>query len=340
MKILVTGGAGYIGTHTAIELLAQGYEVVVVDNFCNSHPTAIKRVEELSGKSVQLYSGDVRDEVLLKEIFTENDIEAVIHFAGLKSVGESVLVPLAYYKNNLDTTLVLCSAMKRANIKKLIFSSSATVYGDAPVLPWSETTQTGIGIPHPYGQTKYMTEQILRDIAKSDDSWRVILLRYFNPIGAHESGRIGEDPRNTPNNLMPYISQVAVGKLEKLHVFGNDYDTPDGTCIRDYIHVIDLAKGHVAALKRMESMHGLDVFNLGTGKGSSVFEVIHAFEEATGKSIPYDIIKRRSGDLSEYYADVSKANTQLEWRATKTLKDACADTWRWQISNPNGFSEG
>lgn len=339
MKVLVTGGAGYIGTHTVIELLMQGYEVVIIDNFCNSHPIAVKRVEELSGKSVQLYSGDVRDEVLLQKIFTENDIAAVIHFAGLKSVGESVLIPLTYYKNNLDTTLVLCSAMKRANVKKLIFSSSATVYGDAPVLPWSETTQTGIGIPHPYGQTKYMTEQILRDVTKADDSWRVILLRYFNPIGAHESGRIGEDPRNTPNNLMPYISQVAVGKLEKLHVFGNDYDTPDGTCIRDYMHVVDLARGHVAALKQMEDMHGLDVFNLGTGKGSSVLEVIHAFEEATGMTIPYDITKRRSGDLSEYYADVTKANTQLSWRATKTLKDACADAWRWQISNPNGFSE-
>jgi UDP-glucose 4-epimerase len=339
MKILVTGGAGYIGTHTAVELLTQGYEVVVIDNFCNSHPTAIKRVEELSGKSIQLYPGDVRDEGLLKKVFAENDIEAVIHFAGLKSVAESVMVPLTYYKNNLDSTFALCSAMKRANVKKLIFSSSATVYGDAPVLPWSETTQTGIGIPHPYGQTKYMTEQILRDVAEADDSWRIILLRYFNPIGAHESGRIGEDPRNTPNNLMPYISQVAVGKLEKLHVFGDDYDTPDGTCIRDYIHVVDLAKGHVSALTRMETMHGLDVFNLGTGKGSSVFEVIHAFENATGKTIHYDITKRRPGDLPEYYADVTKANTILGWHSTKTLQDACADAWRWQTLNPTGFSE-
>lgn len=339
MKILVTGGAGYIGTHTTVELLDQGYEVVIIDNFCNSHPTAIKRVEELSSKSVQLYAGDVRDEALLKRIFTENDIEAVIHFAGLKSVGESVMVPLAYYKNNLDSTFALCSTMKRANVKKLIFSSSATVYGNAPVLPWSETTQTGVGIPHPYGQTKYMTEQILRDVVTADDSWRVILLRYFNPIGAHESGRIGEDPRNTPNNLMPYISQVAVGKLEKLHVFGSDYNTPDGTCIRDYIHVVDLAKGHVAALKQMEHMRGVDVFNLGTGKGQSVLEVIHAFERATGKTIPYDVTDRRAGDLPEYYADVTKANTDLGWRATKTIEEACADTWRWQTTNPNGFNE-
>lgn len=336
MKILVTGGAGYIGSHTVVELCKHAHEVAILDNFSNSSPEAITRVREITGRAIVLYEGDVADKDLLRQIFEEEQVEAVIHFAGFKAVGESVERPLTYYRNNVGASTALCEVMQEKHVQKLIFSSSATVYGNADI-PYKETSTTGIGIINPYGQTKYMVEQILRDVAKSDPSWAITTLRYFNPIGAHESGRIGEDPLDIPNNLMPYVSQVAVGKREKLHVFGNNYDTPDGTGVRDYIHVVDLAKGHVAALEQLHPSGAMGVFNLGTGKGASVFEVIAAYEKASGITIAYDIVDRRPGDLPIYYADASKASSELGWHAEKSLLEACEDSWRWQSSNPNGY---
>jgi UDP-glucose 4-epimerase len=335
MKVLLTGGAGYIGSHTAIELLADGHEVVVVDSLVNSSPESLKRVEKITGKKIPLYVEDVCDEATLERIFSENAFDAVIHFAGLKAVGESVAQPLDYYRNNIDSTLALCSVMLRQNVRKLIFSSSATVYGTPDELPLKETSKVGANIPNPYGQTKFMIEQMLRDIAVANPTLEITILRYFNPIGAHESGLIGEDPTGVPNNLLPFIAQVAVGKLEKLRIFGDDYDTPDGTCIRDYIHVVDLAKGHVAALDHLSP--SVTTYNLGTGKGVSVFEALHAFEKAAGKPIPYEVVARRPGDVVSCYANATLAAKELDWHAEKTLEEACADAWRWQSQNPTGY---
>jgi len=335
MNILVTGGAGYIGSHTIIELLTNGHEVVVVDNLVNSSRESLKRVEEITGKTIPFYELDLRDKPALEHVFSNHSIDAAIHFAGLKAVGESVAKPLDYYSNNIDSTLVLLEAMKNHNVKKLIFSSSATVYGTPEQLPLLETSQTGVGITNPYGQTKYMIEQILRDVSLSDESMEITLLRYFNPVGAHESGKIGEDPLGVPNNLLPYVAQVAIGKLEKVQVFGGDYDTPDGTGIRDYIHVVDLVKGHIAALTH--SKPGVQTYNLGTGVGISVLELIAAFSLATEKEIPYQIVDRRPGDVASYYADATKASDELEWKTEKTLAEACKDSWRWQSNNPHGY---
>ena len=338
MNILVTGGAGYIGSHTCVELLESGYEVVVVDNLCNSNPKSLERVRELTGKSVKFYEGDVRDEALLRKIFAENEIAAVIHFAGLKAVGESVAQPWRYYDNNLNSTLVLTKVMGEAGCKNIIFSSSATVYSGDNEMPLRETSRTG-NCTNPYGWTKYMTEQILSGMAKADPQWSIVLLRYFNPVGAHKSGTMGEDPRGIPNNLMPYITQVAVGRREKLSVFGNDYDTPDGTGVRDYIHVVDLAKGHVAAIRYAVENHGCEVFNLGTGVGYSVLDMVKAFETANGVKIPYAIVDRRPGDLATCYADPAKSREVLGWKAEKTLEDMCRDSWNWQKNNPMGYGE-
>lgn len=338
MNILVTGGAGYIGSHTCVELLESGYEVVVVDNLCNSNPKSLKRVRELTGKSVKFYEGDVRDEELLRKIFAENEIAAVIHFAGLKAVGESVAQPWRYYDNNLNSTLVLTKVMGEAGCKNIIFSSSATVYSGDNEMPLRETSRTG-NCTNPYGWTKYMTEQILSGMAKADPQWSIVLLRYFNPVGAHKSGTMGEDPRGIPNNLMPFITQVAVGRREKLSVFGNDYDTPDGTGVRDYIHVVDLAKGHVAAIRYAVENHGCEVFNLGTGVGYSVLDMVKAFETANGVKIPYAIVDRRPGDLATCYADPAKSREVLGWKAEKTLEDMCRDSWNWQKNNPMGYGE-
>lgn len=337
MNILVTGGAGYIGTHTLIELITAGHSPIVIDNFSNSSPEALRRVERISGTDITCYKGDVCDTQLLKKIFAENMIDAVIHFAGLKAVGESVAQPLKYYRNNIDSSLALCETMQHAGVKNIIFSSSATVYGVPQELPLKETSPTGQGIPNPYGQTKYIIEQILYDIARADNDWHIIALRYFNPIGAHESGLIGEDPNDIPNNLMPFISQVAVGRLEKLRVFGNDYDTKDGTALRDYIHVVDLAKGHVAALNHLFEEAGTRTYNLGTGRAVSVLQAVHAFEKVSGKQIAYEVVARRPGDVAICYADATKAKNELKWQTNKTLEDACADAWRWQSKNPEGY---
>ena len=338
MNILVTGGAGYIGSHTCVELLNAGYGVVVVDNLCNSNPKSLERVEALTGKKVKFYEGDVRDEALMRKIFQENELSAVIHFAGLKAVGESVAQPWRYYDNNLNSTLVLTKVMGEAGVKRIIFSSSATVYSGDNEMPLRETSRTG-NCTNPYGWTKYMTEQILSGMAKADPEWSVVLLRYFNPVGAHESGRIGEDPRGIPNNLMPYITQVAIGRRDHLSIFGNDYDTPDGTGVRDYIHVVDLAKGHVAAVKYVTENEGCEVFNLGTGTGYSVLDMVHAFEEANGVKVPYEIVARRPGDLATCYADPAKSAEVLGWKAEKNLVDMCRDSWRWQSQNPMGYGE-
>jgi len=338
MNVLVTGGAGYIGSHTCVELLESGYGVVVIDNLCNSNPKSLERVQELTGKTLKFYEGDVRDEDLLRKIFEENEIGCVIHFAGLKAVGESVSIPWKYYDNNLNSTLVLTKVMEEVGMKNLIFSSSATVYTATNEMPLRETSVTG-HCTNPYGWTKYMTEQILSGMANADADWSICLLRYFNPIGAHISGRIGEDPRGIPNNLMPYITQVAVGRREKLSVFGNDYDTPDGTGVRDYIHVVDLAKGHVAAVKFTTENTGCDVFNLGTGTGYSVLDMVNTFQEVNQVAVPYQIVGRRPGDLATCYADPAKSAEKLGWKAEKTLADMCRDSWRWQSSNPNGFNE-
>ncbi|MCI7809577.1 UDP-glucose 4-epimerase GalE [bacterium] len=338
MNILVTGGAGYIGSHTCLELLNCGYGVVVVDNLCNSNPKSLDRVEALTGKKLKFYEGDVRDEELLRKIFAENDISAVIHFAGLKAVGESVAQPWRYYDNNLNSTLVLTKVMGEAGVKRIIFSSSATVYSGDNEMPLRENSRTG-NCTNPYGWTKYMTEQILSGMAHADPEWSIVLLRYFNPIGAHESGRIGEDPRGIPNNLMPYITQVAIGRRDHLSVFGNDYDTPDGTGVRDYIHVVDLAKGHVAAVKYVVGTQGCEVFNLGTGTGYSVLDMVKAFEKANGVKVPYQIVDRRPGDLPTCYADPAKSAEVLGWKAEKNLEDMCRDSWRWQSQNPMGYGE-
>jgi len=336
MNILITGGAGYIGSHTIIELLKSSHSLVVVDNLSNSSRESLLRVEKITKSKIPFYKADVRDNSALEKVFSENHFDAVIHFAGLKSVGESVSHPIEYYDNNIGSTLVLLEKMNKYGVKKLVFSSSATVYGAPSELPLKETSRIGVGITNPYGQTKYMIEQILRDVSVSDKSLEITILRYFNPVGAHESGLIGEDPNDIPNNLMPYISQVAVGKLEKVGVFGNDYDTPDGTGVRDYIHVVDLAKGHVAALKYISP--GVATYNLGTGKGVSVLELITAFGKAAGKEIPYRILPRRDGDIASCYATSGKANDELNWSAEKTIDEACIDSWRWQSNNPNGYS--
>ncbi len=335
-KILITGGAGYIGSHTALELLNEGYEVVVYDNLCNSSKESLKRVEGLTGKKIAFYEGDVLDEAELGKLFDKEKIDAVIHCAALKAVGESVRMPLEYYKNNIMGTLVLMDVMRKKNVKNIVFSSSATVYGSPEEMPITEKCPKG-QCTNPYGWTKSMMEQIMSDLQKSDPEWNVILLRYFNPVGAHESGQIGEDPKGIPNNLMPYISQVAVGKLEKLGVFGDDYDTPDGTGVRDYIHVVDLACGHVKAINYIFTNPGLDVINLGTGTGYSVLDMVKAFGKACGKEIPYEIKPRREGDIAMCYADPSKAEKVLGWKAERGLDKMCEDSWRWQSQNPEGY---
>lgn len=335
MNILITGGAGYIGSHTIVELIANNHSVHIVDNFSNSSPEVIRRLEEITGTSIPISSFDVQNKEKLNQLFDQNSFNAVIHFAGLKAVGESTENPLMYYRNNVGSSIALLEVMKDHDIKKLVFSSSATVYGSAPI-PYIETYPAGRGITNPYGQTKYIIEEIIQDVAKADPTNEFTILRYFNPIGAHPSGKIGEHPDGIPNNLMPFITQVATKKREKLMVFGDDYETIDGTGVRDYIHVVDLAKGHVAALEHSRS--GTAIYNLGTGKGTSVFELIHAFEKASGVKIPYEVISRRPGDLPEYYADASKAFKELEWKTNKTIENACADSWRWQSGNPNGYA--
>ncbi len=338
MSILVTGGAGYIGSHTCIELIKAGYDVVVVDNFYNSKKESLKRIAELSGKPITFYECDIRNKKGLDEIFKAESIDAVIHFAGLKAVGESCSKPLEYYDNNVEGTLVLCDVMKDNGCKKLVFSSSATVYGMHNVSPLKETMPTG-GTTNPYGTTKFMIEIILSDLYKSDNEWSISLLRYFNPIGAHESGRIGEDPNGIPNNLMPYITQVAIGKRDCLSIYGDDYDTHDGTGVRDYIHVVDLAAGHVKALARVLGRSGLDIYNLGTGTGYSVLDVVKAFEKASGIKLNYKIVERRPGDIATCYSDPSKAFEELGWKAERGIEQMCADSWRWQSMNPNGFPD-
>lgn len=336
MAILVTGGAGYIGSHTCVELLNAGYEVVVLDNLYNSSEAAVARVEEITGKKVSFYQADLLDRPEVEKVFEKETIEAVIHFAGLKAVGESVAKPLEYYHNNITGTLILCDVMRKHGVKNIIFSSSATVYGDPAFVPITEDCPKG-QITNPYGQTKGMLEQILTDFHVADPEWNVVLLRYFNPIGAHESGRIGEDPKGIPNNLVPYIAQVAVGKRECLGVFGNDYPTHDGTGVRDYIHVVDLAVGHVKALKKIEEKAGVKIYNLGTGKGYSVLDVVKAYEKACGKPIPYEIKERRPGDIATCYADASKAKEELGWTAERGIEEMCADSYRWQSMNPDGY---
>jgi len=335
MRVLLTGGAGYIGSHVAIELVASGHEVVIVDDLSNSWPAAVRRTQELAGAAIPFHRLDVRDEAALDEVFGQERPEAVVHLAGLKAVGESVSEPLRYYEVNLGATLSLLRVMAAHGVTRLIFSSSATVYGAPAELPLTESSRVGVGLTNPYGWTKFMNEQILRDAAVADPRLSVCLLRYFNPIGAHASGRIGEDPSDIPNNLMPYIAQVAVGRRDRLNVFGDDYETPDGTGIRDYLHVVDLAKGHVAALEAAPG--GVSVYNLSTGRGVSVLELVHAFEAATGVRIPYRVVPRRPGDVAAVYASADKAAHELGWHACKTLKEACADSWRWQSSNPQGY---
>ncbi len=335
MTILVTGGAGYIGSHTCVQLLEAGYDIVVVDNLCNSCEESLNRVKSITGKDFKFYQTGLLDKNGIREIFEENSFEAVIHFAGLKAVGESCEKPLLYYKNNLISTLNLCEVMSEYNVKKLVFSSSATVYGNPHTVPITEDFP--LSCTNPYGQTKLMIEYMLRDIAKADSQWDIAILRYFNPVGAHKSGLIGEDPTGIPNNLMPYIAQVAVGKRDYIHVFGNNYDTPDGTGVRDYIHVIDLADGHLAALKKIKDNVGVVTYNLGTGNGYSVLDMIHAFEKACGKTLDYKIEARRPGDIGECYANPAKAREEIGFEAKYTLEDMCADAWRWQQRNPNGF---
>ena len=337
MAILITGGAGYIGSHTCIEMINAGYEVVVVDNLDNSNAESLKRVEKITGTSVKFYKEDVRDKEALRRIFSENKIEAAIHFAGLKAVGESVREPIMYYDNNLKNTIALLEVMNEFGVKKIVFSSSATVYGVATEMPLTEGMP--LGAINPYGRTKYFIEEILRDLYVADKDWCIALLRYFNPIGAHKSGLIGEDPKGIPNNLMPYISQVAVGKLEKLHVFGNDYKTVDGTGVRDYIHVVDLAQGHVKAIDWALGNKGCEAFNLGTGNGTSVLQLRDAFVKASGIDVPYVIDPRRPGDPDEVYADATKAKEVLGWEAKLGIEEMCEDTWRWQKGNPKGYTE-
>lgn len=339
MSILVTGGAGYIGSHTCVELLNAGYEITVVDNLYNSSPKSLDRVKELTGKDFKFYECDIRDTDGMDKIFKENKIDAVIHFAGLKAVGESCEKPLEYYDNNIGGTLKLCEVMRNNNCKNIVFSSSATVYGMNNISPLKETMKTG-GTTNPYGTTKYMIEIILEDLCKADSEWNVTLLRYFNPIGAHKSGRIGENPNGIPNNLMPYITQVAIGKREFLSVYGDDYDTHDGTGVRDYIHVVDLAEGHVKAVDNiLEGNKGVQVFNLGTGVGYSVLDIVKAFNKAYGKELPYKIAPRRAGDIATCYSDPTKAKEVLGWTAKRGIEEMCEDSWRWQSNNPNGFDD-
>ncbi len=335
MKVLVTGGAGYIGSHTCVELLNAGHDVVVVDNLSNSHPEALRRVEEITGRSVAFHQVDICDKEAMGAIFENNGIDAVIHFAGLKAVGESVAKPELYYHNNVYGTLVLCEAMAANDVFNIVFSSSATVYGDPATVPITE--EFPLSATNPYGRTKLMIEEILRDFHQADNRWNAILLRYFNPVGAHESGRIGEDPNDIPNNLCPYISQVAVGKLQQLSVFGDDYDTADGTGVRDYIHVVDLALGHLKALEKLADNPGAVAYNLGTGKGYSVLEMVAAFEKAAGVKIPYQIVDRRSGDVASCYADPAFAAKELNWQASRGVEEMTNDSWRWQKNNPNGY---
>lgn len=337
MSILVTGGAGYIGSHTCVELLSTGYEIVVVDNLMNSREEALNRISEITRKSFPFYKIDLLNEAELEQVFKENEIEAVIHFAGLKAVGESVRLPLRYYHNNITGTINLCNLMKKYDVNRLVFSSSATVYGMPERVPISEDFP--LKALNPYGRTKLMIEEILTDLYHADRNWSIALLRYFNPIGAHESGFIGEDPNGIPNNLMPYITQVAVGKLPELSVFGKHYDTVDGTGVRDYIHVVDLAKGHLKALERVTSCHGIEAYNLGTGQGYSVLALVEAFEKVSGETVPYKIVEPRVGDAAICFADVSKAERELDWTAEKSLQEMCEDSWRWQSNNPNGFEE-
>lgn len=336
MAILVTGGAGFIGSHTCIELVNAGHDIIILDNLYNSKRESIKRVEELCGKHIPFYEADIRDKAALDKIFAENDIDSVIHFAGLKAVGESCEMPLEYYDNNVNGTLVLCDAMRRAGCKKIVFSSSATVYGEHNISPLTEDMPTG-GTTNPYGTTKLFIERILMDLYAADKEWSICLLRYFNPIGAHKSGRIGENPSGIPNNLVPYITQVAVGRLDYLSVYGDDYDTPDGTGVRDYIHVVDLAVGHVKAIEKICKENSLSIYNLGTGTGYSVFDMIHAFEKVSGKKIAYKVVPKRPGDIATCYSDPSKAKKELGWEATRELEEMCEDSWRWQKNNPNGF---
>jgi len=335
MTILVTGGAGYIGSHTCLELLQAGYDVIVVDNLSNSKEESLRRVQELSGRALSFHKVDLLDRAALQGVLADGQVEAVVHFAGLKAVGESVTIPLRYYHNNVTGTLNLCQAMKATGVRNLVFSSSATVYGDPHTVPITEDFP--LSATNPYGRSKLMIEDILRDLYRSDSGWNIALLRYFNPVGAHPSGRIGEDPNGIPNNLMPYVAQVAVGKLPELGVFGNDYPTLDGTGVRDYIHVVDLAVGHLKALERLSAHPGVITYNLGTGQGYSVLEVVDAFEKASGRKIPYKIVGRRPGDVAMSYADPTRAQMELGWRAERGLLDMCADTWRWQSANPNGY---
>lgn len=336
MKILLTGGAGFIGSHTCVELVSAGHQPVIVDNFYNASPKVLDRLKTITGQDIPFYEADVSDEKAMNAIFEKERFDAVIHFAGYKAVGESVSKPMEYYRNNLDTTLTLCECMRRYGVKRIVFSSSATVYGLCEEVPFREDMRS-MGCTNPYGWTKYMIEQILKDVAFANPDWSVALLRYFNPIGAHESGLIGEDPVGIPNNLMPYITQVAIGRRERLTVFGDDYDTPDGTGVRDYIHVVDLAEGHLCAIRYAQAHTGCEVFNLGTGRGVSVLEMVHTFSEVNNVPVPYVIGPRRAGDLATVYADPAKAKQILGWEAKKTLADMCRDSWRWQTRNPSGY---
>lgn len=338
MSILVTGGAGYIGSHTCVELLNAGKDIVVIDNYYNSKPESLKRVKKITGKDFKFYECDIRDREGLRRVFSENEIDVVIHFAGLKAVGESCRIPLDYYENNVGGTVTLCQVMAEFDCKRIIFSSSATVYGGNNVAPYNEEMKTG-EVTNPYGRTKYVIEEILKDLYASDNSWSIALLRYFNPIGAHESGLIGEDPNGIPNNLVPYVAQVAVGKLKEIGVFGNDYDTPDGTGVRDYIHVVDLAIGHVKAVDFVMNNQCIEAINLGTGVGYSVLDVVHAYEKACGKTLPYTIKPRRDGDIATCYANPEKAAKLLGFRTSLGIERMCADSWKWQSSNPNGYED-
>ncbi|MDR9418935.1 UDP-glucose 4-epimerase GalE [Gracilimonas sp.] len=337
MKVLVTGGAGYIGSHTVLKLLEEGHEVIVIDNLSNSSEEALKRVKKITGKDLTFHEEDLLNKEAVGQILSTHKIDSVIHFAGLKAVGESVNKPLEYYDNNITSTLILCELMREHDIKNIVFSSSATVYGDPHKVPITE--EFPLSATNPYGRTKLFIEYILKDLYVADDSWNIALLRYFNPVGAHKSGLIGEDPNDIPNNLMPYISQVAVGKLEKLFVFGDDYPTHDGTGVRDYIHVVDLALGHLKALEKLNQKPGLVVYNLGTGNGYSVLDMVKAFEKASGQDVPYQIVSRRAGDIASCYADPSKAEEELGWKATRGVKQMCEDAWRWQSNNPNGYKD-
>ena len=337
MAVLVTGGMGYIGSHTTVELLKKGYEVVIVDNLSNSKELVKNRIEDITGMKPKFYKYDVLNKKDMDKVFSENSIDSVIHFAGFKAVGESVAKPLEYYHNNLTSTFVLLELMRKYGVKSFVFSSSATVYGDAKIIPITE--EAPLSAANPYGRTKLMLEEILRDLYSADNSWNIALLRYFNPVGAHESGTIGEDPYGIPNNLMPFITKVAIRELKELSVFGDDYNTPDGTGVRDYIHVVDLAKGHLKALEKLKTNPGLVTYNLGTGKGYSVLDIVKAFSEASGREIPYKITARRPGDVAIYYSDPSKANEELGWKAEKGIKEMCEDSWRWQSQNPKGYEE-